>query len=221
VIFDWDDHAENNDALPWMLRLEEINPAFKATLFSVPALGSEAFWNGHPDWIELAGHGWAHPTPREAERWSYEQSMDVLLSMPDRFAEGYKLAGFADEPRHVPGVGRDWAGGSLTSISPTASGPTRSPSTCTRGPRELARARSGLGQQRVERNMGPRVRTRPQRHRVPVCRRRRCWYADEPPVCAVAGRRAVGVDPDADDSRAPTVPDRVRTLRRRSNVHRL
>lgn len=94
MTFDWDDHCDVNDAMPWMLRLREINPAFKATLFSIPAYGSEEFWDGHPDWIEIAMHGWSHPHPREAEHWTYEQSADVLLSAPARFVKVWKSPGW-------------------------------------------------------------------------------------------------------------------------------
>ena len=98
MIFDWDDHCELNDAMPWMTSLKEINPDFKATLFSIPAFGDEAFWNGHPDWIELAMHGWQHPNPREAEHWTYDQAVDVLLSAPDRFVKVWKSPGWLTSP---------------------------------------------------------------------------------------------------------------------------
>lgn len=84
--------------MPFMLALKELNPAFKATLFSVPALGSDDFWDAHPPWLEIAMHGWAHPDPREAEHWSYNQSMDVLLSAPARFVELWKSPGWLTSP---------------------------------------------------------------------------------------------------------------------------
>ena len=98
MICDWDDHCQLNDAMPWMLELKKLRPDFKATLFSVPALGTPEFWDDTPDWIELAMHGWVHPTPREAEHWSYDQSIDVLLSKPARFVEGWKSPGWLTSP---------------------------------------------------------------------------------------------------------------------------
>jgi hypothetical protein len=92
--FDWDDHCEANDAMPWMVQLKELNPSFKATLFSIPALGSDDYWDDHPEWIELVGHGWAHPDPREAEHWDHDQATDVLLSMPRAFVDGWKSPGW-------------------------------------------------------------------------------------------------------------------------------
>ena len=98
MIFDWDDHCPDNDAMPYMLELKKLRPDFKATLFAVPALGTDEYWDSLPDWIELAMHGWAHPTPREAEHWSYDQAVDVLLSRPSRFVNGWKSPGWLTSP---------------------------------------------------------------------------------------------------------------------------
>lgn len=100
MILDWDDHCPSNDAMPYMLRLKEMRPDFKATLFSVPALADEDYWDSLPDWIEVCAHGWAHPTPREAELWSYDQSVDVILSLPQRFrvSRGWKSPGWLTSP---------------------------------------------------------------------------------------------------------------------------
>lgn len=95
-VFDWDDHHPGNDAMPWMLKLKEINPAFKATLFSVPAWGSVTYWESHPDWIELVPHGWWHPHAHECEHWDrgrmeeYIQD-DLVLAMGTR---GFKAPGW-------------------------------------------------------------------------------------------------------------------------------
>ncbi len=94
--FDFDDHHETNDALPRMRMLKEINPAFKVTLFSVPGLGSEEFWRSHPDWVEIAWHGWLHPDPRECEHWTYER-MDEWFAEPVvacRTTDGWKSPGW-------------------------------------------------------------------------------------------------------------------------------
>lgn len=95
-MFDWDDHCPSNDAMPWMLELKRINPAFKATLFSIPALGGAEFWQGHPDWIEVVPHGWLHPTPYECLYWTREQMQHyvndpLVLSMG---VKGYKAPGW-------------------------------------------------------------------------------------------------------------------------------
>lgn len=94
TVFDFDDHCETNDAMVFMHQLKAVNPQFKATLFAIPALGNDAFWDNHPDWIELAMHGWAHPNPYEAAGWSYDQACDVLLSAPAAFMNGWKSPGW-------------------------------------------------------------------------------------------------------------------------------
>lgn len=103
--FDWDDHCDVNDAMPYMEQLKALNPAFKATLFAIPALGDDQFWASHPDWIELAMHGWSHPDPREAEWWTYEQACDVLLAVPDGFAHGWKSPGWLTSPGMYQALG--------------------------------------------------------------------------------------------------------------------
>ena len=99
MIFDVDDLHEGHDRMDLLLRLKDANPAFKVTAFAPPALGSLDYWESLPDWIEIAVHGWHHgghgcPDPREAQHWTYEQAMDVLLAVPDRFVKGFKAPGW-------------------------------------------------------------------------------------------------------------------------------
>lgn len=95
-VFDWDDHCETNNAMPYMLELKQINPAFKATLFSVPGLGTTVFWKSHPDWIELVPHGWMHPTPYECAAWTRDDMEQYVVS--ERVLElgtrGFKAPGW-------------------------------------------------------------------------------------------------------------------------------
>ena len=63
-------------------------------MFAIPARGSETFWQQTPDWIELAVHGWWHPTPREAENWTYEQAKFVFAYCKDLFVHGFKAPGW-------------------------------------------------------------------------------------------------------------------------------
>lgn len=94
MIFDTDDLYDGNDRMDLLLELKAANPAFKLTAFAVPALGDDAYWESLPDWVEVAMHGWAHPHPREAENWSYDQALDVMLSAPTRFVQGWKSPGW-------------------------------------------------------------------------------------------------------------------------------
>jgi hypothetical protein len=94
MVFDWDDLHEGSHHLDLFHELRAIRPDFRATVFAIPALGTDRFWDSLPDWLEVAVHGWAHPSPREAEHWTYEAAMDVLLAAPDRFVDGFKAPGW-------------------------------------------------------------------------------------------------------------------------------
>ncbi len=94
MVVDFDDFHAGNHRLDLLQRLHAANPRFRCTLFAVPGLGTEAFWDQIPDWCELAVHGWLHPHPRECEGWSYEEALDHLLSAPVRFVDGWKSPGW-------------------------------------------------------------------------------------------------------------------------------
>ena len=94
MIVDFDDFAEHDNRLDFLHQLHDANPAFRCTLFAIPALGTDTFWDSVPDWCELAAHGWAHPHSREAEHWTHEDAVDVLLACPGRFVEGFKAPGW-------------------------------------------------------------------------------------------------------------------------------
>lgn len=80
--------------MSWMWRLKEINPAFKATLFAIPGRGDEDFWANHPDWIELAVHGWRHETVDECIEWDYERTVKAIYARPQGFTYGFKAPGW-------------------------------------------------------------------------------------------------------------------------------
>ncbi len=99
MIFDTDDFHEGNHRLDLLEQLHAANPLFRMTAFAVPAYCSDAFLAGLPDWIEVVPHGWAHGgpacnDPREAEEWTYEQALDVMLTVADRFEHGWKSPGW-------------------------------------------------------------------------------------------------------------------------------
>jgi len=94
VIVDFDDFCESDHRLDLLELLHEANPLFKCTLFAIPAKGSAEFWDSVPEWCELAVHGWEHPHSREAEHWTYEQTLEVLEAKPDRFVKGFKAPGW-------------------------------------------------------------------------------------------------------------------------------
>lgn len=94
MLCDFDDFCEDENRLDLLHELHDINRAFRCTLFAIPGRGSAEFWDGVPDWCELAMHGWLHPHPREAKHWTYEQTLDVLQARPPRFVNGFKAPGW-------------------------------------------------------------------------------------------------------------------------------
>lgn len=96
MVFDFDDFYETNNRLDLLGKLKEINPSFRCTVFAVPGRGSNHFWASVPNWIELAVHGWKHPHPREAEKWSYRQTCRVLdhPRVVKYFVRGFKAPGW-------------------------------------------------------------------------------------------------------------------------------
>lgn len=94
MIFDTDDLYEGHDRMDLLLELKAANPAFRMTAFCVQGLGSDAYWESLPDWIECAAHGEFHPHPREAESWSYEKASAVMADTPERLRGGWKSPGW-------------------------------------------------------------------------------------------------------------------------------
>jgi len=96
MVFDWDDHGEQTgrNAMCWMVELKKIRPDFKATLFAVPAWGSQVFWRSHPDWIELAVHGHDHHSNYECAEWGYARMVEAMLNAPVGFVRGFKAPGW-------------------------------------------------------------------------------------------------------------------------------
>ena len=102
TVFDFDDHHPGNDAMPWMHRLKEINPAFKATLFTIPALSPDDWVDAHPDWVELVPHGWEHGDPPsdggECKDWTFDDTRALILDIEDdmspRWTRGFKAPGW-------------------------------------------------------------------------------------------------------------------------------
>lgn len=91
---DFDDFAQENNRLDLLWQLKTLRRDLKVTVFAIPGLGTTAFWEAVPDWIELAVHGWAHPTPRECERWSYNEMAKSMNRVHPRFVHGFKAPGW-------------------------------------------------------------------------------------------------------------------------------
>lgn len=92
MIFEWDDfgadhiisdQCQSHDCRDQLLRLKELNPAFKATLFAIPAemtMELQQWCGQNSDWIELAVHGFLHSSNYECEKWEYDQ-MEAAMSI--------------------------------------------------------------------------------------------------------------------------------------------
>lgn len=94
MIVDFDDFHETNHRLDLLEQLHQANPAFRCTLFAVPGLGTDWFWESVPEWCELAVHGYLHPDPYECTSWSVKRMEDAIATKPPQFVDGFKAPGW-------------------------------------------------------------------------------------------------------------------------------
>lgn len=91
MIFEWDDFGcdhvisdkcQSHDCRDQLMRLKELNPDFKATLFAIPGEMTPELmgWASGQNWIELAVHGFMHNSNYECEKLSYED-FDYLMGI--------------------------------------------------------------------------------------------------------------------------------------------
>lgn len=102
MTFEWDDFGcnheisaacQSHDCRDQLLRLKEVNPGFKATLFAIPAEMTMELFRWCADnsaWIELAVHGFSHESNYECEKWTYAQ-MDAAMSLVANFGSFSKI----------------------------------------------------------------------------------------------------------------------------------
>lgn len=75
------DQCQSRDCRKELLELKAVNPAFKVTLFTIPAnttLGLLEWAAENQSWVELGVHGWAHTSNYECEDWSKIRCDSVL-----------------------------------------------------------------------------------------------------------------------------------------------
>jgi hypothetical protein len=109
MVIDFDDFCEDEHRLDLLEALKRVNRKFRCTVFAIPAKGSEEFWRSTPDWIELAVHGWYHPSPHEAENWTYEQATFVFDHCSDLFVHGFKAPGWQiSDKTYQAAMDRGW-----------------------------------------------------------------------------------------------------------------
>jgi peptidoglycan/xylan/chitin deacetylase (PgdA/CDA1 family) len=96
MICDFDDFYDGNTGLDYLFHLHAMRPDFRCTLFTVPNRITNATLESLPSWMEVAVHGFDHPTPRECEGWDRD-AMDRLLdhvSTRPKFVRGFKAPGW-------------------------------------------------------------------------------------------------------------------------------
>ena len=97
ILCDADDFAESNSGLDILRRIKGKNKDFKISLFTIPGLCSHE-WIAEInklDWIEMIPHGLVHTTPRECEKWTYDESMTYLdVIEPLGLEKGFKAPGW-------------------------------------------------------------------------------------------------------------------------------
>lgn len=110
MIMEWDDlgadhiisdMCQSHDCRDQLLKLKEVNPAFKCTLFAIPGEMTQELldWckmNEH--WIELAVHGFTHSSNYECEKMTYfefEENMEKFFDMiNDYFVKVFRAPGW-------------------------------------------------------------------------------------------------------------------------------
>lgn len=95
MIVDFDDFHATNHRLDLLGGLRAANPLFRCTLFAIPGLGDDAFWDSVPEWCELAVHGYMHGEPAvECRDWSADRMREAIAAKPKRFVKGFKAPGW-------------------------------------------------------------------------------------------------------------------------------
>lgn len=96
-IVDADDFCEDNNGLEILTRIKEKNPAFKITLFTIPAKCGFEFLEKirKIDWIDMVPHGWLHPHPRECENWDLNECRSYIRRLKFYpMTKGFKAPGW-------------------------------------------------------------------------------------------------------------------------------
>lgn len=97
-IVDADDFCQKNHQLDILFEIKDSNPDFKITLFSIIGLNDWSFLEyiqNNYDWIDICPHGLYHPSPRECQFWTYEQTMNYLSMLEDKpFTKIFKAPGW-------------------------------------------------------------------------------------------------------------------------------
>lgn len=109
IVYEWDDlgcdhvisdMCQSHDCRDQLLKLKEIHPDFKCTMFAIPGemtLELMTWCEANSDWVELAVHGFFHSSNYECEKMSYEQfdlMMDSHIIDTDLFKKIFRAPGW-------------------------------------------------------------------------------------------------------------------------------
>ena len=97
ILCDADDFCEGNDGMDVLNRIKEKNKDFKITLFTIVGRCSKEWIEKMKkiDWVDMIPHGWLHPDPREAQNWTYNESIEYLDRIESfGLTRGFKAPGW-------------------------------------------------------------------------------------------------------------------------------
>ena len=97
LVVDFDDWSYEHDCRKELEQLHELNPAFKVTLFTIPAKTTIDMlrWARENDyWVEIAQHGWDHHDNYECSQWTYEECVGRLYDGILLGSTGFKAPGW-------------------------------------------------------------------------------------------------------------------------------
>lgn len=96
-IIDLDDFCEENNGLDMLFQLRAAVPNFRVNLFTIPGRCTTGFLTEvrKLEWVDMIPHGFNHPTSRECENWTYQQTLDYLDYLePLCLTRGFKSPGW-------------------------------------------------------------------------------------------------------------------------------
>lgn len=97
AILDLDDFHEDDNQLDKLYKLRCRLPTFKVNLFTIPGRCSRCFIEEvrKIEWVNMVPHGFVHDTPRECEKWEYEESLSYLRGLEETgWERGFKAPGW-------------------------------------------------------------------------------------------------------------------------------
>ena len=97
IYVDLDDFIQAGTGWSRLRVLKSRIPKFRVTLFTIVGRVSQDFVKEVQDvgFANVVPHGWLHLTPRECERWTYEESMRYLDKIePWGMTQGFKAPGW-------------------------------------------------------------------------------------------------------------------------------